>query len=554
MKTSPETVNKGAQKADKEIRMNRFFWVTAFLISIAAPQEAGATIYNKSECDASIELKQRAADREDKKLADLRRRHAQEQNEGVKKGLEIEISIAVKQAAEAATRLEEARDKCAYNQRKLETERTTCTQKMQQQPFWKWNEKEQKCDNLAEKKESVGNDDCSKANLYANSSLKGQNCKIARDTVEEVQERNKALNEITVTGATSVAQIQAMASSGQQQDAQKRANKMLMGLSLARLATGLSQGAGAVQLRNAASDAEDASTRMNNAYKQIDSVCANPAGNLTREECFYKNASTYGISPDKSAYAQYLSGGASQAEDAAKAASNAATGSTITGLADTLVGLQALQMARQADKNANNMTSLPPPRVIGIAPIRGASTAPNLGGFNTGTTPTDYGNPSDSGTTLGNIGGGNIRGGLKDGKSFGGTPFVSAKSTVSPAGGGSGGGAGRGGGGQSKAPNRGKTLGNTAVGEYMMGGGGGQGFKGGSSKDDKDSGGNAFADALSKLFPQDENGKPIVDGRQLASEEGAYTEEEGSTVYASDLSIFEQITAKYRQLASAGSI
>jgi len=554
----PENVNKNGRMADKGIRMKAILrTLNACVISTALFFAQQAAASNAPEACRARDEVQKEYDR----LAAEYEAARAEAKKYPENTTDYDGQAAWRKAKKLETNLEIKQQSLSNKKIRCEDvvrEMARCTEKKNNKENgvdWEWNAATGSCENLAHKTRSVGDGDCSKADLYSGSSLKGQNCKIARNTVEEVNERNKALTEITVTGATSIAQVQAMAASGQQQDAQKRANKMLMGLSLAKIATGLSQGAGAVQLKNAASDAEEASTRMNNAYKQIDSVCANPAGNVSREECFYSNAGKYGISPDKQAYAQYLSGGASQAEEAAKAANQAATGSTITGLADTLVGLQALQMARQANRNADNMGALPPPRVIGIAPIQGASQAPNLGGFNQGTSPVDYGNPSDSGAALGNVGEGNIRGGLKEGRSFGGgSGFVSAKSTVSSGGGAGGGGGGRGGGGQSRAPGR-KSLGNTAVGEYAMGGGGGAGFKGGSGKDEKDSGGNAFADALAKLFPQDEDGKPIVDGRQLASErEGVYTDEEGSIVYASDLSIFEQVTAKYRQLSSAGSI
>jgi hypothetical protein len=96
---------------------------------------------------------------------------------------------------------------------------------------------------------------------------------------------------------------------------------------------------------------------------------------------------------------------------------------------------------------------------------------------------------------------------------------------------------------------------NTTAGDFSLAGGGGARGAGAGSKEDN--GGNAFADALAKLFPQDQNGKPVVALRNPASE-GAATEASGayadSQVYASDLSIFEQITAKYRQLSEGGRL
>jgi hypothetical protein len=86
-----------------------------------------------------------------------------------------------------------------------------------------------------------------------------------------------------------------------------------------------------------------------------------------------------------------------------------------------------------------------------------------------------------------------------------------------------------------------------------MGGGGGKaGGGGGSAAAEKD---NPLADMLAKLFPQGQDGKPVVDARQIASAAGGVSYEEDQeepAVTATDLSIFEQVSAKYRQLNNSG--
>jgi hypothetical protein len=95
------------------------------------------------------------------------------------------------------------------------------------------------------------------------------------------------------------------------------------------------------------------------------------------------------------------------------------------------------------------------------------------------------------------------------------------------------------------------------VGEYNLGGGlGGKGPM--ANTPSKEEEGNAsFADALAKLFPKDENGKIVVDGRGLASQNPLSINEEaepGSTAYPSEVTLFEQVNFRYRHLASIGKI
>lgn len=423
--------------------------------------------------------------------------------------------------------------------------------------MWVW--RDGKCEaTFAEGDRSLSEGECNQAAQFEGQ-LRGQNCKAARDTVKDVTDRNKAITDSTVAIGTTYAQVQAMAASGQQQNAQEQQKKVLQGLAISKLVSGGSALAGAAQLKAAGSEASSAETAMSGAYKGIEADCNNLAPfNGNRQACFYQMAPRHGVNASRAEYQNFdrLTGGASQSADAAKAANSAALASGITGLADTVVGIQALQMANQAQQQQKNMGAIAPPRVIGIAPFSGASQAPNTGGLPVGAVPTDYGIPGADGATLGNMGPGNIRGGMKGNpRGFGVSPFQSAKSGVSAAGGGGGGGGGRGGGGGKGGSGRSKGLGNTAVGEYNMAGGA-PSYKGGGK--DEGPGGNAFADALAKLFPTGADGKPIVDGRGLASGEDPNgqggEEEEGGNVYASELSLFEQVNAKYRQLSGAGTI
>jgi hypothetical protein len=62
---------------------------------------------------------------------------------------------------------------------------------------------------------------------------------------------------------------------------------------------------------------------------------------------------------------------------------------------------------------------------------------------------------------------------------------------------------------------------------------------------------------LAKMFPQDKDGKPVVDTRNIASQENGGNGDQmqgGEEVIASEVSIFEQVSAKYHQLTSSGRI
>lgn len=406
---------------------------------------------------------------------------------------------------------------------------------------------------------SVNDADCGNASLFEGG-LKGEACKKTATTVNDVQSRNKSVTETTNATASAFAQVTAMRSTGQQQDAQKSQQRIMQGIALAKMASSLSQLSGAAQLKSAAGEAEEANNKMTKAHKAIKVECdTNSAlfkGNS--EDCFYAIAGKYGVPATKVEYTNHerLLSGASQSQDQADRANNLAKSSTITGLADAMTGLQAWQASRMAAKNATGLNTLPPPTFI-LNNGTGASAQPGIGGISNPASPHDYGNGDGSGATLGDVGGSRGDGGIMPGRYFGANGSAPAKSTVSAGGGGGGGlGGGRGGGGGASGRSKSKSSGGTGVGEYNIAGGGMASPHGSGGSKEAEPANNPFADALAKLFPTDKEGKPIVDGRAIASdpsgEQNANGEE--SMVFSEDLTIFQRISSKLRQLNSYGSI
>ena len=408
-----------------------------------------------------------------------------------------------------------------------------------------------RCVDLSQEVRNItDSDECNNASIFTE--LKGKNCKKALDTIKSVQSRNSAITQATTAGTQAYSGYQAMQATGAQDDAQLRQANIMKGAAAAKFLSGAANLAGAMQLQGAASGAEAANSTITEAQKNLAQACKDAAD---EQQCFYQNATKFGISSDAASYANFerMKRGASQAHDQAEAAKALAKQSMITGAADMLVGLQAMRAAQLAQQNANKMTPPPmlpmaPPAVHKFGSPQGMAS-PNLAPA-TPQAPVDYGNPSD-GETFGAINKGRVEGSLM--KGGGGIPngFKSATSQVS--GGGGGGSASTGGGGRGRGgPSRGGGPRNTALGEIKHAGA--VGFKGGSGSPG-DAAGNPLADMLSKMFPPGESGKPVVDPRQLASPDGGqYLEEEQAEegVAPSDLTLFEQVTAKYRQLDGSG--
>lgn len=414
---------------------------------------------------------------------------------------------------------------------------------------YKWDEVRFRCINLADAKSLPDNDDCSSASAFAGQ-LKGQNCKTALNAVHDVRTRNSALTDATTAATTAYSSMQATGATGAQDDAQTRQANIMKTLALSKLATGAINLQGAMQLQNAATGAEQANSTITSAQKKLTDDCSKEAD---EQICFYQHAKDYGLD---GSYANFdrMRRGATQSQEQADAANSLAKSSMITGAADMLIGLQAMKMAQMANQNVAAMAppmmvprALPPP--VRFGDTTGATSAPTMGGT-VPAPPIDYGNPAGQGPTFGNQIPGHI-GGAMTGHM--GTPNVSKSASSGVSGGGGGGSAGggslRGGGSGGKSSGGGKK--NSAVGEYNLAGGGG--FKGGGAPEKNDAS-NPMADMLAKLFPQGADGKPVVDARQIAStgELPIEGEQADNSVTATDLTLFEQISAKYRQLNDSG--
>lgn len=419
----------------------------------------------------------------------------------------------------------------------------------------KWDPDLQECIDLkADAQDLPASGECDHAELLRGTNLKGEACKDTADTIRDVAGQQEALMATTTAATTAYTGMQAMDATGSQADSQKRQQNVFQALALSKIATGGANLAGAAQLKSAASDAEASSSSISTAHTNLMDICSKEKV-LSSEQCFYKNSESVGITGTAQEYANFerLRMAAEQSKEQAEIANNMAIGAGITGLADTLVGLQAMQMARRANKNSQNMGALPPAYNLNTGASGGMGTIG--GGAGTGETPTDYGLPSDGGGLL-DVASGGVGNSIKGGKGFAtsGT-FKPEKSSVSTASGGGGGGGGKGSGGGSN-PGGKNNRGPYGEGkdQYSLGGGGG-GAGGSGRGGEKADGTNPFAEALAKLFPPDQAGKPVVDARGLASTGAPIADsEQGSEVYASDLSIFEQITAKYRLLANAGRL
>ena len=426
---------------------------------------------------------------------------------------------------------------------------------------YKWDNYSKTCE---PRKVARGEGECSDAEMLKGTNLRGEACKAAANTIKDVRAQQESITATTQAAATAYSSMQAMQATGQQGDAQQRQQKVLQALALSKIASGGVQLAGAAQLKSAAGEAETASSGISGVAEAINSECKarNTNDEFDDEQCFNQVAKEHNIPDTALDYSTYqrMRNGASQSQDQANAANNMAKASMITGAADMFVGLQALALSRKAQQNAQ---ALAPP----VAPPPSYRFAGNgrSGGFSGGVVPGDSpAGPTDFGVPGGDGGGGlAVAGGapsnsIKAGGGYASSGgFKSGKSVVSQAGKAGGGGGGGGAGGKGADGKQGKPKTNTTAGEYTLGGGSLGGGKGGKGGGKSDSGGNAFADALAKLFPQDKDGKPVVDSRQIASLDAPVEATDavvGSEVYAADISIFDQISTKYRQLAGAGRL
>ncbi len=468
------------------------------------------------------------------------------------------ISSLISEASDLRRECIAQKDSEARKASDLETAKNKCLAQKNDPKIkgvYDWDPVKNTCINYSETKDLAESDECASASVFGGE-LKGQNCKKALQTVESVQSRSSALSDATTAATTTYANMQATGATGAQNDAQTRQANIMKTLALSKLATGAINLQGAMQLKGAAAGANDAHSTITSAEQALAAKCS---GVIDEQACFYANAKSYGIEDPSQANFDRMRSAARQSQEQADAANAAAKQSMLTGAADMLVGLQAMRMAQMANQNAQQMAPPPAPPMrapsaISLGGNKGVPALPTLAG-EVAPKPVDYGVAPEDGMNFGDQKSAPIEGTMENAKM--GTPTVmkAATSGVSGGGGGGGGGSGgRGGGGGAPPPKNGGKR-NTASGEYSLDGAGGKGAPSAAKPD----GANPLTDMLAKLFPQDQNGKPVVDARQIASSAGPVLMSDAevaaeSSVTATDLSIFEQISAKYRQLSDSGRL
>lgn len=531
-----------------KLRMSRLTLLVAPFLLFAATD---ALADSKSAC-AKVEQVQKRIDRLTNQL-----NNASGNTDSITRQIDNERN----NKSNAELDCKEAEDKDKRDQD--ECDRKIASSKQSGEAVWKWDPATKTCESLANTKSNNETGDCNNASLFKGG-LKGQACKEAASTVKDVTSQNEALVASTTALTTGYSSAQAMGATGAQNDAQERQKKIMQALAISKIATGGLAMTNAARLKSAASDAEDASSSISSAQKELSARCdqLTKGSQMSMDQCFFQQARNYNIDPTEAERASFdrMRSASSQSQEQADKANNLAKAAMVQGMADALVGVQALQIANQAQQNANQAGALPSVQALAPTVLRGTSGG-SMGGFGSSEgagAPVDYGvGPGGDGGGLGGQSGG-FTNSIKEGKSFG-RPSgggSGARSSVTTAGAGAAGGGGGGGGGGNKGGGKGKGSAPNNVGEYTLGGGslGGPRAPAGGGQND---GPNPFAEALAKLFPKDASGKPVVDTRELASNDNPEIYDDavtGNDVVAADLSLFEQVTAKYRQLTSNGRL
>ncbi len=395
-------------------------------------------------------------------------------------------------------------------------------------------------------------DECAKSNAFGGD-IQGRNCVKAMRSVKEVATNNQLTSQVSTAAFGMTSQIAAMRSTGNQVDAQRTTGRIMQGAAVTKMLEAGVQGYGIKQLSESATAAETTSKKLSDLKEQIVTTCGVSSNSAKEKEACARQLVTKANGPklsndkDYDDIVTFVSDAASQATEQANAARNAQTSSGAAAAINSLVGLQAWVQARRAMQFSQQMAT--PPQVYALNPMTGSSAAPVI----PGALPDDFGANGNDGS---NLLGGPVRHGMTSKPSTpivgaGSAPFVSRKATISSGSSLGGGGVGS---GKSAAtlPRKGARSYNSSIGSYEAGSGTPGGSKGSSSADQS----NPFADTLAKLFGADGSQDPgqlqgaVADGRSLASE----GDMGNSEVYATEISIFEQVTTKYRQLAANGSI
>lgn len=460
-------------------------------------------------------------------------------------------------------KLSQAETSCENKRSRLNRDFSKCKKQMAKAPgLYTWDTDKQQCvdKQKRDEKSNPNSGECNNAEILKGSNLKGEACKTAEQAVKDVSARQEAVNGAALVATQAYSTMQATQATGAQADTQVRQQKMMQALAAMKITTGVLALSGAASLKAAANGAEEAKSNISSAHKDLYDYCYQPAmvAKMTPEQCFYQNAQSRGVPATAQNYANFerMKSAADQSEEAAAKANALAKTALVQGGAELAVGMQALYMSRQAAQTAANFA--PPPVVpgssIALAPMN--STSGSNGGLGTPLAPDSGGAVGGEGPELGGSDGGQIKGGLIGGRPMAFNTYKPERSGVSGGGGGGGvGGGGRGGGGGGRSRSGGK--GNTTAGEYTNSGSGTMGG-GAKAAAAKDAAGNPLDEIMKKLFPPDPaTGKPVVDGRDVASEQPEdVVDGQGETggVEMAELSIFEQVNARYRALNGKGQI
>ncbi len=395
--------------------------------------------------------------------------------------------------------------------------------------------------------------DCGHANMFTGTNqdvnLKGNNCQVAADAVQNNKTRQQAVDSAalaTTIGVGTLASNKA-ANDSSNNSAQNAQKMMMQTTAITKMVQAAEEAYSASQLNSAADAAKLANKNLKMASSNVTSTCNSDTQNADADCQRQLNlaAANSKLTTDQ---VGWISRGATEAKTQADAASSAGASQGMLAMTNGLIGAMTWMQAGKAAQNAN----LAPALSYGLGGSMVSGGGPMVGG--TIANPSSGTDPGSGNALLPGTGTGGIQSGMMPGQSPLTTPkgTVAATSTVSgnATGGGIGGGDSSGKSSGDKKPQRG--LGNTGVG--TLGDGGGSIFRGGGGLGMKDGGPDtALTDAIKKMLNPDGTEKK-EDARSLASSGQAPSGDSESFALPADVSLFQQITAKYHQLNTNGAI
>ncbi|NUM88266.1 MAG: hypothetical protein HUU37_03590 [Bdellovibrionales bacterium] len=401
--------------------------------------------------------------------------------------------------------------------------------------------------------------ECNEANAVNSTA-----CRKTERAIQESSTRAQAMQSIGQSAMTTVSGVQAMRSKGTAEDAQKAVSQIAAQGALAKFAEAGTKAYGASELFSSSQLSEAEAQTLDRYGKAMKSSCGAAIDQyavvadgssqklLLRQELSKCFSTVSGKTVDHAAtdnLARRLTNAQDETLAQSKAAKSAALQQGLGAGVDALVAYQALQMSKAAKQNAADMRSLAPPSYR-FNPGGGASSKP----AGSGDLPDDLGIEAPGGSLLSGSPGKGVpdRGG-PGGLRAPSVPFRGGKSTVS-SGGGAGGASARGGpsgkGGNAKARSGPQKVGGFDMGNGLGGGGGARV----SSTPAPDAG---LLDTMKCLLDpancKAEDQAVVLQGEVKGDNRLPASEEDSASPQA-DLTIFEQITAKYRALAARGSI